>query len=42
MYKLLLYCLVCFLLGRLSVGFKMYIGPDENKYNAATIGILLK
>lgn len=41
-YKILFYCLVCFIAGRLSVGFKLYVGSDEAKYNSANIGILLK
>lgn len=41
-YRLILFCLVAFILGRMSKGFKIYIGPDVKKYEKATLGILLK
>lgn len=41
-YKILFYCLISFYLGRLSKGFKFYMGHDEAQYKAATIGILLR
>jgi len=41
-YKLILFCLVAFILGRISKGFSIYIGTDEDKVDAATIGILLQ
>lgn len=40
-YKLLFFCLVWFLIGRISVDFKIYIGDDPVKYDRSTIGILL-
>lgn len=40
-YKILFYCLICFFIGRKSVGFKLYIGNDPKKYEAATMGVLL-
>lgn len=42
MYKLLFFILVAFILGRASVGFKIYVGYDKDKYNAANLGILLQ
>lgn len=42
MYKLLFFCLVFFILGRVSVGFKAYVGYDQTKFEAATVGILLR
>lgn len=42
MYKLLFFCLVFFLLGRASVGFKVYVGPDKAKYDAANVAILTR
>jgi len=42
MYKLFFFCLLFFILGRVSVNFKVYVGNDEAKYNAANIGVLLK
>jgi len=41
-YEILFYAGAAFILGRLSVGFKIYVGPDRAKYDAATIGILTK
>ena len=41
-YELYFYCLIAFILGRLTKWFNIYIGPDETKYSNATIGILLK
>lgn len=41
-YKLYFFCLVAFAIGRASVLWTIYIGPDRAKYAAATFGILLK
>jgi len=38
-YKLYLFCLIAFIIGRASKGFNIYIGPDAEKYENATIGI---
>lgn len=36
------YLLLAFILGRFSVGLKIYIGSDQKKYDAATFGIKLR
>jgi len=41
MYKILFFCLVFFILGRLSM-MKIYVGTDIEKYKNADIGILLQ
>lgn len=40
-YKLMFFCLVFFLLGRLSKT-RIYIGSDPVKYKAAEMGVLLR
>ena len=40
-YKLAFFCLTFFILGRLSKE-SIYIGNDKQKYDAASIGILLR
>lgn len=40
-WKLYFFCLVAFLIGRASVSVSIYIGPDQTRYDAATLGILL-
>ena len=40
-YEILFYCIVWFIIGRLST-LKVYIGPDRDKYAKANFGILLK
>lgn len=41
-YELYFYCLLAFCIGRISATFNLYIGYDEDKYNKATTGILLR
>ena len=41
-YKFYLYCLIAFIIGRISKSFNIYIGHDKKKYQQATVGILLK
>ncbi len=41
-YELYFYCLLAFVVGRITKGFNIYIGHDLNKYENATFGILLK
>ena len=41
-YELYFWCLVSFIIGRISTTFRIYIGSDEQKYNNATFGILLR
>lgn len=40
-YELAFYCLLAFIVGRAAVNFRIYIGRDKARYEAATIGILL-
>lgn len=42
-YELLFYCLIAFILGRLSARpLKIYIGYDKEKYKNANFGLLLR
>jgi len=41
-YELWFYILVAFIVGRISVTFRFYIGSDKTKYENATLGILLR
>ncbi len=40
-YEILFYMLIAFIVGRLSK-LTFYIGPDDDKYNAADFGIKLR
>lgn len=40
-YKILFFCLLFFILGRIST-MNIYIGYDETKYQKADIGVLLR
>ena len=41
-YELYFYCLLAFVIGRMSKGFTVYVGRDHQKYKDANLGILLK
>jgi hypothetical protein len=41
-YKLYLFCTLAFFAGWFLRNFKVYIGTDEKKYEAATFAILLR
>ena len=40
--EMFFFLIAAFFAGRVSKGFKIYIGSDENKYKESNLGLLFK
>jgi hypothetical protein len=41
-YELWFFILMAFIVGRVSVNFRIYVGSNVEKYKKSTVGVLLK